>query len=292
MSEDKLKLGIPKGSLQDATLKLFEKSGWKIRLHKRNYFPDINDAEVTCSLARAQEMAMYVENGTLDVGLTGRDWVMEYDSDVVVVDDLVYSKVSNRPARWVLAVRGDSPYQKPEDLAGKKIATELMGFTQRYFEGQNIPVDVSFSWGTTEAKVVEGLCDAIVEITETGTTIKANGLRIIADLMETNTQLIANKEAWENPWKRKKIQEMNLLLQGALRAEKLVGLKMNLPKAKQDEAFSILPSMTSPTVAELSDSEWLSVEIVVEEAIVRELIPRLKEFGAEAIIEYPLNKVI
>ncbi len=287
-----LKLGVPKGSLQDATIKLFEKSGWKIRLHHRNYFPDIDDKEIKCSLARAQEMSVYVENGTLDVGLTGKDWIMENESDVVVVDDLVYSKVSNRPARWVLCVRGDSPYKRPEDLEGKKIATELVNFTRNYFKDIDVNVDVSFSWGTTEAKVVEGLCDAIVEITETGTTIKANGLRVIAELMQTNTRLIANKEAWENPWKRKKIQEMNLLLQGALRADKMVGLKMNLPKDKMERARSLLPSLTSPTVAELSDKAWVAIEIVVDESIVRELIPKLKNLGAEGIIEYPLNKVV
>lgn len=292
MAGELIRLGVPKGSLQDATIKLFAKAGWNIRLHHRNYFPDIDDPEIKCSLSRAQEMAMYVERGTFDVGLTGKDWVMEYDSDVVVVDDLIYSKVSNRPARWVLCVAGNSPYKRPEDLEGKKIATELCGFTEKYFKSIGVNVDVAFSWGTTEAKVVEGLCDAIVEITETGTTIKANGLRIIAELMQTNTQLIANKEAWEDPAKRKKILEMNMLLQGALRAEKLVGLKMNMPKAKMDEAQDVMPAQTSPTVAELKDPEWVSVEIVVEEATVRDIIPQLKELGAEAIIEYPLNKVI
>ena len=235
---------------------------------------------------------MYVENGTFDVGLTGMDWIKENKSDVVVVDDLIYSKVSNRKARWVLCVKGDSPYKRPEDLNGKKISTELMGFTEEYFKSQNIDVDVSFSWGTTEAKVIEGLCDGIVEITETGTTIKANGLRIIAELMQTNTQLIANKEAWEDPEKRKLIQEINMLLQGALKAEKMVGLKMNLPKEKLADLNGSLPSLNSPTVAELQDPNWLSVEIMVEETVVRNLIPQLVEFGAEGIIEYPLNKVI
>jgi ATP phosphoribosyltransferase len=226
------------------------------------------------------------------VGLTGKDWVLEWDADVVMVDDLVYSKVSNRPARWVLCVKGDSPYKRPEDLDGCKVATELVGFTKNYFESLGVNVDVSFSWGTTEAKVVEGLCDAIVEITETGTTIKANGLRVIAELMQTNTQLIANRAAWEDPWKRKKIENINLLLQGALRADKMVGLKMNMPKASLKEANGALPALTSPTVAELKDPNWLSVEIIVDESVVREIIPRLKELGAEGIIEYPLNKVI
>ncbi|MDD4732645.1 MAG: ATP phosphoribosyltransferase [Desulfovibrio sp.] len=292
MSDNQLRLGVPKGSLQEATIKLFDKAGWQIRTHHRNYFPDINDPEIKCSLARAQEMAMYVQNGTFDVGLTGKDWVLEWDADVVMVDDLVYSKVSNRPARWVLCVKGDSPYKRPEDLDGCKVATELVGFTKNYFESLGVNVDVSFSWGTTEAKVVEGLCDAIVEITETGTTIKANGLRVIAELMQTNTQLIANRAAWEDPWKRKKIENINLLLQGALRADKMVGLKMNMPKASLKEANGALPALTSPTVAELKDPNWLSVEIIVDESVVREIIPRLKELGAEGIIEYPLNKVI
>lgn len=288
----KLKLGVPKGSLQDATINLFAKSGWKIGLHHRNYFPDINDEDLTCSMCRAQEMSAYVANGTLDVGLTGKDWILENNSDVVEVSSLVYSKVSNRPARWVLAVAGDSPYTRPEDLAGKKIATELVNVTKNYFESLNIKVDVDFSWGATEAKVVEGLCDAIVEVTETGTTIKAHGLRIIAEVMQTNTRLIANKAAWEDPWKRKKIENMNLLLQGALKAEKMVGLKMNLPKESLKSSMKILPSLNSPTVAELSDKSWVSVEIMVEEIVVRTLIPELKELGAEGIIEYPLNKVI
>jgi ATP phosphoribosyltransferase len=292
MNGNKLKLGIPKGSLQDATIKLFEKSGWKILLHSRNYFPEINDEDIACSMCRAQEMSIYVEQGVLDCGLTGKDWILENNSDVVVVSDLVYSKVSNRPARWVLAVAGDAPYAKPEDLAGKKIATELVSFTKKYFGERNIPVSVDFSWGATEAKVVEGLCDAIVEVTETGTTIRAHGLKIIKDLLLTNTQLIANKKAWEDPFKRRKIEHMNLLLQGALKAERMVGLKMNMPKAKMDEAASVLPSLTSPTVSGLSDPAWLSVEIVVDEGVVRELIPQLKELGAEGIIEYPLNKVI
>ena len=292
MSTPKLKLGIPKGSLQEATIKLFEKSGWKIKEHHRNYFPEIDDDEISCSMCRAQEMSIYVEQGVLDCGLTGKDWILQNNSDVVVVSDLVYSKVSNRPARWVLAVAGDSGYTKPEDLAGKKIATELVNFTKQYFAERNIPVEVAFSWGATEAKVVEGLCDAIVEVTETGTTIRAHGLKIIKDLLLTNTRLIANKKAWEDPFKRAKIEKMNLLLQGALKAERMVGLKMNMPKAKMAEAKKLLPSLTSPTVAELADSQWLSVEIVVEEAVVRDLIPQLKELGAEGIIEYPLNKVI
>ncbi|KUG27964.1 atp phosphoribosyltransferase [hydrocarbon metagenome] len=288
----KLKLGIPKGSLQDATISLFEKSGWKIRMHHRNYFPEINDPDIQCSMCRAQEMSRYVETGTLDAGLTGKDWILENNSDVVVVSDLVYSKVSNRPARWVLAVAADSPYRRPQDLAGKKIATELVNFTKSYFESAEVPVSVEFSWGATEAKVVEGLADAIVEVTETGTTIKAHGLRIIAELLQTNTRLIANKEAWEDPFKRKKIENLNMLLQGALRAESLVGLKMNVPEEKMPAIMNLLPSLTAPTVANLYNKDWLSVEIVVSESLVRDLIPKLRELGAEGIIEYSLNKVI
>jgi ATP phosphoribosyltransferase len=287
-----LRLGIPKGSLQDATIKLFAKSGWKLNIHHRNYFPEIDDPEISCSMCRAQEMSKYVESGILDVGLTGKDWVLENGSDVVVVSDLIYSKVSNRPARWVLAVAGDSPYRRPEDLAGKIIATELRSFTHNYFHNAGIPVEVEFSWGATEAKVVEGLADAIVEVTETGTTIKAHGLRIIAELLQTNTQLIANRKCWEDPWKRNKIQQMNTLLQGALRAERLVGLKMNVPEEKMESVMSILPSLTSPTVAHLYNTRWLSVEIVVDESTVRDLIPKLLEIGAEGIIEYALNKVV
>ena len=290
--DNMLKLGIPKGSLQDATIALFEKSGWKIRMHHRNYFPEINDPEITCSMCRAQEMSRYVESGTLDCGLTGKDWILENESDVVVVADLVYSKVSNRPARWVLAVAADSPYKRPEDLAGKKIATELCNFTKQYFSGAGIPVDVEFSWGATEAKVVEGLADAIVEVTETGTTIKAHGLRIISELLLTNTQLIANKKAWEDPFKRRKIQILNMMLQGALRAEGLVGLKMNVPEEKMPDIMALLPSLTAPTVAGLYNKDWLSVEIVVAEGTVRDLIPKLHDLGAEGIIEYALNKVI
>lgn len=287
-----LKLGIPKGSLQDATIALFEKSGWKIHIHNRNYFPEINDPELTCSMCRAQEMSRYVESGVLDCGLTGKDWILENESDVVLVSDLVYSKVSNRPARWVLAVASDAPYKRPEDLAGKKIATELVHFTKKYFESAGVPVEVEFSWGATEAKVVEGLADAIVEVTETGTTIKAHGLRIIAELLQTNTQLIANKKAWEDPFKRRKIQVLNMLLQGALRAEGLVGLKMNVPEEKMPDIMALLPSLTSPTVANLYNKDWLSIEIVVAANTVRDLIPKLHDLGAEGIIEYALNKVI
>jgi ATP phosphoribosyltransferase len=288
----KLKLGIPKGSLQNATIALFKRSGWNINVNGRSYFPEIDDDEIDCAICRAQEMSRYVESGTLDAGLTGKDWIAENESDVHVVTDLVYSKVSSRPARWVLAVPFDSPIKRLEDLAGKKIATELTEFTRRYFAERNIEVIVEFSWGATEAKVVSGLADAIVEVTETESTIKAHGLRIIHELMQTNTQLIVNHAAWENPEKRKKIEQIALLLQGALLGEKMVGVKMNVPQNRMEQIIALLPSLNAPTVASLYQSDWFSVEVVVSEETVRQLIPKLLENGAEGIIEYPLNKVI
>ena len=292
MSAPLLKLGLPKGSLEESTLALFAKSGWKISMRNRNYFPEINDPQMSVSLCRPQEMPVYVADGILDAGLTGKDWVQENNADVHVVADLIYSKMSNRPARWVLAVAGDSPYTKPEDLAGKRVATEIMGLTRRYFEDRNIPVKVSYSWGATEAKVVEGLVDAIVEVTETGTTIRAHGLRIIDEVLVTNTQFIASKEAWANPEKRRKIEQITMLLQGALRAEAMVGLKMNAPTANLDAILKLLPSLNSPTIANLQDARWVSLEIVVDSGLVRDLIPSLVAAGVEGIIEYPLNKVI
>ncbi len=289
---NKLKFGIPKGSLQKATISLFEKSGWKININGRSYFPDINDEDIECAICRAQEMSRYVESGTLDAGLTGRDWTEENESNVVVVDDLVYSKVSQKPARWVLAVPADSDIKRLEDLQGKKIATELVNFTQRFFKERDIDVKVAFSWGATEAKVVSGLADAIVEVTETGSTIRAHGLKIIYDLMETNTQLIANPDAYEDPWKKGKIEQIILLLKGALKAENMVALKMNLPEDRIEGVIRILPSLNAPTVAHLYNSDWVSVETVVDVRVVRDLIPKLMNAGAEGIIEYALNKVI
>jgi ATP phosphoribosyltransferase len=289
---NKLKVGIPKGSLEQATIELFKKSGWKIGISSRNYFPDIDDEALSCTLIRAQEMSRYVEDGTLDLGLTGKDWIKENGSEVHVVQDLIYSKVSQKPARWVLAVMDSSPIKTIEDLQGKKIATELIHFTKEYFAERSIDVDVEFSWGATEAKVVEGLADAIVEVTETGSTIRAHGLRIVQDLMETNTQLIANKKAWADTWKREKIEQISLLLTGALRAEGLVGLKLNVPKDKLDAIIKLLPSLNAPTIASLYKQEWVSVETVISEFTVRELIPKLRKSGAEGIIEYSLNKVI
>ena len=287
-----LKFGIPKGSLQKATIGLFEKSGWKITVNRRSYFPDINDSEIECALCRAQEMSQYVENGTLDAGLTGRDWIEENESDVVTVDDLVYSKVSQNPARWVLAVPAGSDIKTLQDLQGKEIATELVNFTRKFFEENNIDVKVSFSWGATEAKVVSGLADAIVEVTETGSTIRAHGLKIIHELMETNTQLIANREAYRDEWKKQKISQIILLLKGALRAENMVALKMNILKRNLEEIIEILPSLNAPTIAGLHHSGWISVETVVDARLVRDLIPQLMHAGAQGIIEYALNKVI
>lgn len=287
-----LKLGIPKGSLEKSTIALFEKSGWRISVNSRSYFPDINDKTIQCSILRAQEMSRYVENGTIDVGLTGKDWIEENKSDIVVVDDLVYSKVSQNPARWVLAVPADSDIKELKDLQGKKIATELVNFTKRYFKERNIDVDVEFSWGATEAKAVSGLADAVVEVTETGSTIRAHGLRIIHELMQSNTQLIANKEAYKDKWKKDKTGQISLLLKGALKAENMVGIKMNVPEEKLEGIIALLPSLNAPTVAHLYKSTWTSVETVVDSKSVRELIPELIKAGAEGIIEYALNKVI
>ncbi len=287
-----LKLGIPKGSLQNATIALFRRSGWDINVNGRSYFPEINDETIACAICRAQEMSNYVESGTLDVGLTGKDWIAENESDIHVVCDLVYSKVSSRPARWVLAVPYDSPIQKIEDCKGKKIATEMTNFTRRYFKERNIDVSVEFSWGATEAKAVSGLADAVVEVTETEATIKAHGLRVIHELMQTNTQLIANHDAWKDAAKRAKIEQIALLLKAALHGEKMVGIKMNVPEEKMDEVIGMLPSLNAPTVAPLYHTRWFSVEIVVSSDVVRDLIPELMKHGAEGIIEYPLNKVI
>ena len=289
---NKLKLGIPKGSLEANTVELFKRAGWHITYDSRSYFPDIDDEELSCTLVRAQEMSRYVEDGTLDLGLTGHDWIIENESDVVAVQDLVYSKTSARQAKWVLVVREDSPIRSIEDMEGKKVSTELVNFTRRYFAERNINVHVEFSWGATEAKVVEGLVDAIVEVTETGTTIRANKLKIIHELMKTNTKLIANRGAWEDPWKRRKIEQIRLLLNGSLQALGKVGLKMNVSRENLDRVVILLPSLKAPTISSLHSEDWLAVETIVSGSIVRELIPLLKAAGAEGIIEYPLNKVI
>ena len=289
---NELRLGIPKGSLEQATIELFAKAGWKIKASSRSYFPTSDDDELKCSLVRPQEMAKVLERGKLDVGIAGRDWVRENNSDVVEIGEMVYSKVSRRPARWVLVVGPDSTVQSPEDLAGATISTELVGFTKRYFEERQIPVDVEFSWGATEAKILKGLCDAIVEVTETGSTIKANNLRIVCELMESVPVLIANREAWADPWKRAKIERIHTMLQSALRAEGMVGLKMNAPGDRVEAISNLLPSLNQPTVAHLYNSDWVSIETIMPESDVRKIVSELLELGAEGIVEYPLNKII
>ena len=288
----RLKLGIPKGSLEANTVELFKRAGWRISYDSRSYFPEIDDEEISCTLVRAQEMSRYVEDGTLDLGLTGRDWIMENESDVVIVADLIYSKTSPREARWVLVVREDSPISSIEDLGGKKISTELVNFTRKYFKERNINVHVEFSWGATEAKVVESLVDAVVEVTETGSTIRANKLRIVCELMKTNTQLIANRGAWEDSWKRRKIEQIRILLNGSLGAMSKVGLKLNVSKENLKRVVPLLPSLRAPTISSLSSEDWFAIETVVGKNAVRDLIPLLQEAGAEGIIEYSLNKVI
>jgi ATP phosphoribosyltransferase len=287
-----LKLGIPKGSLEEATIELFAQAGWHIAAHARNYYPDIDDPDIRCALIRAQEMAHYVERGTLDLGLTGLDWILESEAKVEEICSLTYSKVSNRPSRWVLVVRQDSPIQRVEDLAGKKIATELVGFTRRYLDARGIEAAVEFSWGATEAKVVEGLVDAVVEITETGSTIRAHGLRIVEDLLITETRLIANAQAMQDPARRSKIEQIALMLQAALRARHKVALKCNVPADCLDAVVELLPSLHAPTVSHLYDRQWLALETIVDAGAVRDLIPKLRAAGAEGILEYGLTKMV
>ena len=287
----KLKLGIPKGSLQDATIALFERAGWRIFANGRSYFPTIDDEEIECMLVRAQEMARYVEHGALDAGLTGNDWVLENESDVERVTSLTYSKQSRQRVKWVLAVPEDSPFQRPEDLAGKTIATELVEFTKRYFQAKNIPVKVEFSWGATEVKPPT-LADAIVEVTETGSSLRANRLRILETLMESETQLIANRQAYADAWKREKIDNVSLMLNAAMAAQGRVGLMLNARRADLETVVRVLPALNSPTVSQLSDSDWVAVNTILEEPQVRDIIPRLKAAGATGIVEYPLSKVV
>jgi ATP phosphoribosyltransferase len=297
-TERVLKLGLPKGSLEQATIELFRKAGWRISGGERSYFPSIDDPEIRCALMRPQEMPRYIADGTLDAGVTGKDWIVENGVDLEVVADFVYSKVSRRPTRWVLAVPADSPIRKLEDLAGKRIASEMTNFSRRYFEERGIAVQVEFSWGATEAKAVEGLVDAIIEVTETGSTIRAHGLRIVADLLESNPQLVANSSAMADPWKREKIAQIERLVVGAMAAESQVGIKMNVRKDDLERVIALIPSLTAPTVANLHPTpnlrgeHWLSVESVISEAMVRELVLKLLANGAVGIIEYPLNKVL
>jgi ATP phosphoribosyltransferase len=286
-----LKIGLPKGSLQEATLKYLSKAGFNFNISSRSYFPSVDDDEIEAILIRAQEIARYVHDGVFDAGLTGIDWVRETRSDVVEVSDLMYAKATLRPVRWVLAVPNDSPIQNVSDLQGKRIATEVVNLTRDYLASKNVEADVEFSWGATEVKT-PNLVDAIVEATETGSSLRANNLRIVDTVIASTTRLIANKQSWQDPWKKTKIEKIALLLQGALAAETRVGLKMNVPKDKIDRIVKMLPSMKNPTISQLYESGWVAVEIIVEEKIVRDLIPRLKEAGACDIIEYPLNKVI
>ena len=284
-------LGLPKGSLEESTKSLFAKAGWKIATSSRSYKPSIDDPELDGRFIRAQEVSRYVEQGFFDCGLTGYDWIRENESDVVEVCDLIYSKVSSVKSRWVLCVPEASDITKPEQLAGKRVSTELVGTVKRYFASKNIPVEVEFSWGATEVKVPD-LVDAIVDITETGSSLRANKLRIVDTLLETNTKFIANKSAWANPAKRKKIETIAMMLQGALEAESKVGLKLNLPKANLDIMLKTLPALRNPTISPLSNPDWVALETITDERIVREIVPQLKALGAEGIVEYPLNKVI
>ena len=288
---NKLRLGLPKGSLQESTFALLAKAGWKLSSSSRSYIPRVDDSELELRLIRAQEISRYVEHGFLDAGLTGADWIAENDSDVQVVAEIAYSKQTTNPARWVLAVPNDSPIKSVKDLQGKRIATELVEATRRWLKKNDVQAEVEFSWGATEVKAPE-LVDAIVELTETGSSLKANNLRIVDELIQSFPHLIANKKSWHDSWKRQKIETLAMMLKGALQAEEKVGLKMNVPRAKLDSLLQQLPALRDPTIATLSKPDWVAVETIIDEKVVRVLIPQLKAAGAEGIIEYPLNKVI
>jgi ATP phosphoribosyltransferase len=287
----KLKIGLPKGSLQDTTFRLFKNAGYNVKLLERSYVPAIDDPEIEGLVIRAQEMARYVEDGILDMGITGWDWVLEQNAEVVELTRLKYGKVGFRGVKWVVAVPADSKIKRIEDLKGKKIATELVSFTKRYLKKRGIDAQIEFSWGATEVKPPL-LADAIVEVTETGASLKANNLRIIDTILESETVLIANKKAWKDPWKKRKMENIVILLKGALVAEEKVGLKMNVPEKKLKEVTGILPSLHTPTISSLSDKGWVAIEVILDEKVVRDIIPNLKRAGAQGIVEYPLNKVI
>lgn len=287
----KLRIGLPKGSLQEATVRMLGRAGYKVTVESRSYFPRIDDPEMEGVLIRAQEIPRYVQDGIMDCGITGEDWVQETEADVVRAAALVYSKQTNQPARWVVAVHNDSPFQRVEDLQGKRVATELVNVTRRFLASRGVSAHVEFSWGATEVKVPD-LVDAIVEITETGSSLRANNLRIIETVMTTTTQLIVNKASWQDHWKRRKVENLAMLLLGAIAAEDKVILKMNAPRARLQDVLAILPAMKKPTIAHLSDEAWVAVETVIDEKVVRDLIPQLKDAGASGIIELPLNKVI
>jgi ATP phosphoribosyltransferase len=286
-----LKLGLPKGSLQESTMKLFRKAGYHISISSRSYYPSFDDPEIEAMLIRAQEMARYVDAGILDCGLTGKDWIMEQNADVHEVTELIYAKEGLRPVKWVIAVPNDSKIRTLKDLNGKRIATELVGFTNRYLKSKGIKAEVDFSWGATEVKPPH-LADAIVELTETGTSLKANNLRVIETILQSSTRFIANKKAWQDKWKRQKMENLAMLLKGALAAEEKVGLKMNVPKRSLKRVMSLLSAMHSPTISALSDEEWYALEVMINERVVRDIIPKLKKAGASGIVEYQLNKVI
>lgn len=292
-SDRVLTIGIPSGSLQDATFKLMERAGYKLRLAPRSYEPDIDDPELAGMMFRAQEIAHYVERGVLDVGITGKDWILESAADVVEVDELLYSKASSRPYRWVIAVPEDSPIRSLKDLQGKHIVSELVGATRRFLEERGVEAEVEYSWGTTEVKAgIPGVADAIVDGTETGNSLRANRLRIVETMFESTTRFIANHQAWADDWKKQKAQNLLMLLRGAHAAEAKVGLKMNVPKSRLDEVMGSLPALHTPTISSQMDDDWVALEIIADEHIVRDLIPQLKGSGAEGIIEYPLNKVV
>jgi ATP phosphoribosyltransferase len=286
-----LRLGLPKGSLQESTLKLFRKAGYHITISSRSYYPSFDDAEIEAMLIRAQEMARYVEVGILDCGLTGKDWIMEQNAEVHEIAELIYAKEGLRPVKWVIAVPNDSKIKTVKDLNGKRIATELVGFTKRYLKSKGIKAEVDFSWGATEVKPPH-LADAIVELTETGTSLKANNLRIIETILQSSTRFIANKKAWHDKWKRQKMENISMLLRGALAAEEKVGLKMNVPEESLKRVMSLLSAMHSPTISALSDKGWYALEVMINEKVVRDIIPKLKTAGASGIVEYQLNKVI
>jgi ATP phosphoribosyltransferase len=291
MTEHILKLGIPAGSLQEATAQLFAKAGYKITFASRSYYPAIDDPEISCTLIRAQEMPRYVQDGSLDCGLTGYDWILENDATVVELAELIFSKVSRRPVRWVLAVPDDSPIRAVKDLQGKRIATEVVGLTRRWLAQHGVEAHVEFSWGATEVKPPK-LADAIVEVTETGSSLKANNLRIVCDLLQSTTRFIANERAVGDGWKKKKMDDLILMLRGAMAAEGKVGLMMNVPTATLKAVLAILPALQNPTVSSLSNPEWVAVNTILEESVVRTLVPQLKAAGATGIVEYPLNKII
>jgi len=287
----KLKLGIPKGSLENATIDLFRRAGFNITTSSRSYFPAIDDPEIECMLIRAQEMARYVEDGILDAGLTGRDWVAETEAQVEAVADLVYAKQSFGKVRWVLAVPEASAFRSVKDLEGRIIATELVATTRRYLAAHGVSAKVEFSWGATEVKPPV-LADAIVEVTETGSSLRANKLKIIDTVLESNTQLIANQQAWQDPWKRRKLEDMRMLLEGAINALGKVGLMLNVHKNDLEAVLGVLPALKRPTISHLSDEEWLAVNTILDETTVRDIIPRLKQAGGQGIVEYPLNKIV